>query len=134
MIMEYATVNDIIKRFRSLTTEEIEKAEAIIPEVSSALRLEAKKVNKDLDQMAEDTDYYNVVKMVVCDIVIRRLEQDADHSSNLTNESQSAMGYSWSGTYVNTGGGTSILDKDLKRLGLKRQRVGFIDYLGLANE
>ena len=132
--MEYATVNDIIKRFRSLTTEEIEKAEAIIPEVSSALRLEAKKVNKDLDQMAEDTDYYNVVKMVVCDIVIRRLEQDADHSSNLTNESQSAMGYSWSGTYVNTGGGTSILDKDLKRLGLKRQRVGFIDYLGLANE
>ncbi len=132
--MEYATVDDIIKRFRSLTTEEIEKAEAIIPEVSSALRLEAKKAKKDLDQMAEDADYYNVVKMVVCDIVIRRLEQDADHSSNLTNESQSAMGYSWSGTYVNTGGGTSILDKDLKRLGLKRQRVGFIDYLGLENE
>lgn len=134
MIMEYATVDDIIKRFRSLTSEEIEKTEAIIPEVSSALRLEAKKVNKDLDQMAEDTDYYNVVKMVVCDIVIRRLEQDSDHSSNLTNESQSAMGYSWSGTYVNTGGGTSILDKDLKRLGLKRQRIGFVDFLGLGNE
>ncbi len=134
MIMEYATVDDIIKRFRSLTSEEIEKTEAIIPEVSSALRLEAKKVNKNLDQMAEDTDYYNVVKMVVCDIVIRRLEQDSDHSSNLTNESQSAMGYSWSGTYVNTGGGTSILDKDLKRLGLKRQRVGFVDFLGLGNE
>lgn len=132
--MEYATVDDIIKRFRSLTSEEIEKTEALIPEVSSALRLEAKKVNKDLDQMAEDTDYYNVVKMVVCDIVIRRLEQDSDHSSNLTNESQSAMGYSWSGTYVNTGGGTSILDKDLKRLGLKRQRMGFINFIELENE
>lgn len=132
--MEYATVDDIIKRYKSLTFEEIDKAKALLPEVSSALRLEAKKVNKDLDKMAEDEDYLNVIRMVVCDIVIRRLEQDSDHSSNLSNESQSALGYSWSGTYVNTGGGTSILDKDLKRLGLKRQKMCFVDFLGLEDE
>lgn len=132
--MEYATVDDIIKRYRSLTTEEIEKVEVLIPDVSSALRLEAKKANKDLDQMAEDSDYFNVVRMVVCDVVVRRLEQDSDRSSTLSQESQSALGYTWSGTYVNTGGGTSILNKDLKRLGLKRQKMYFTDFLGVDDE
>lgn len=132
--MEYATVDDIINRYKSLTTEEIKKVKTLIPEISSALRLEAKNVNKDLDQMAEDTDYFNVVRMVVCDIVIRRLEQDTDHSSTLSQETQSALGYSWSGTYVNTGGGTSILNKDLKRLGLRRQKMYFTNFLGVDDE
>lgn len=132
--MEYATVDDIINRYKSLTTDEIKKVETLIPEISSALRLEAKNVNKDLDQMAEDSDYFNVVRMVVCDIVIRRLEQDADHSSTLSQETQSALGYSWSGTYVNTGGGTSILNKDLKRLGLRRQKMYFTNFLGVDDE
>ena len=126
----YATVNDVIQRYKDLTYNEQRKAEAMMSDVSCALRVEAKKVGKDLDEMAKDEDYACVVKLVVCDIVIRALEQADSHASLLTQESQSAMGYSWSGSYVNTGGGTPILKKDLARLGLRRQSAGYVSMLG----
>lgn len=130
----FATVDDVIKRYKPLTTDEIEKAEVILEDVTSALRVEGKKCNVDLDEKAQDEDYANVLRMVTCDIVIRRLEQDENSSSTLSQESQSALGYSWSGTYVNTGGGTSILNKDLKTLGLKRQAFRFADVYGFDAE
>ncbi len=130
----FATVDDVIKRYKPLTTDEIEKAEVILEDVTSALRVEGKKCNVDLDEKAQDEDYANVLRMVTCDIVIRRLEQDENSSSTLSQESQSALGYSWSGTYVNTGGGTSILNKDLKTLGLKRQACRFADVYGFDVE
>ena len=131
----FATVTDVINRYRLLTSEETAKAEVLLKDVSSALRIKAKECNRDLDaMMAEDEDYTNVVRMVTCDIVIRRLDQDASSNTyNLQQESQSALGYTWSGTYVNTGGGTSILDKDLKKLGLRKQKAGFIDFYGVGN-
>ena len=47
----------------------------------------------------------------------------------MAQESQSGLGYSWSGTYAVPGGGigNAILPSDLKRLGLKRQRIGIYD-------
>lgn len=131
----FATVQDIVNRYKPLTNDEMTKAEVLVADVSSALRIKAKECNKDLDVlMAEDEDYANVVRMVTCDIVIRRLDQDSSSNSyNLQQESQSALGYTWSGTYVNTGGGTSILDKDLKKLGLRKQKVNFIDFYGVGN-
>ena len=44
----------------------------------------------------------------------------------MTQESQSGLGYSWSGSYAVPGGGiaNSILNNDLKKLGLKRQKIG----------
>ena len=131
----FATVQDIVNRYKPLTNDEMTKAEVLIADVSSALRTKAKECKKNLDaMMAEDEDYANVVKMVTCDIVIRRLDQDSSSNSyNLQQESQSALGYTWSGTYVNTGGGTSILDKDLKKLGLRKQKASFIDFYGVGN-
>ena len=130
----FATVDDVIKRYKALTTEQIEKTEVILEDVTSALRIEGKKCNVDIDEKAQDEDYANVLKMVTCDIVIRRLEQDENSSSTLSQESQSALGYSWSGTYVNTGGGTSILKKDLKTLGLRTQTFGFADVYGFNSD
>ena len=45
-------------------------------------------------------------------------------------ESQSAGGFSWSGTYAIPGGGiaNSLMNNDLKRLGLKRQTISGIDF------
>ena len=131
----FATVQDIVNRYKPLTNDEMTKAEVLVADVSSALRIKAKECNKDLDVlMAEDENYANVVRMVTCDIVIRRLDQDSSSNSyNLQQESQSALGYTWSGTYVNTGGGTSILDKDLKKLGLRKQKAGFIDFYGVGD-
>jgi len=89
------------------------------------------KVGKDLDEMidADETDAYSsVVKMVTVDIVSRALRQSMD-GEPLSQESQSALGYSWSGTYAIPGGGISnaIMRNDLKRLGLRRQQYGVIE-------
>ena len=45
--------------------------------------------------------------------------------------SQSALGYTASGTYLVPGGGLFIKKSELSRLGLKRQRIGVLDIWGL---
>ena len=128
-----ASVNDINSLWKPLSHAEQEQVEALLPIVSDSLRQEAKRVGKDLDEMiAKGEILPNVVKSVVVDIISRYLDQlSSDNASTLSQESQSALGYSWSGTYVNTGGGMSILKKDLKRLGLTRQRFGMVDLYGI---
>ncbi|MBT0881660.1 phage Gp19/Gp15/Gp42 family protein, partial [Campylobacter sp. 2018MI27] len=44
-----------------------------------------------------------------------------------TQMTESALGYSYSGSFLVPGGGLFIKDTELKRLGLKRQRYGVID-------
>lgn len=124
--MVYATVDDIMTMWRKLTLEEAEKATALIPTVGAALRLEAEKVGKDLDEMAKDPTYAAVLKSVVVDIVSRMLLASTEDAP-MTQESQSALGYSWSGTYLTPGGGLFIKKAELQRLGLRRQKYGVID-------
>lgn len=128
-----ASVNDVNTIWKPLSNAEHEQVEALLPIVSDSLRQEAKRVGKDLDEMiAKGEILPNVVKSVVVDVISRYLDQlSSDNASTLSQESQSALGYSWSGTYVNTGGGMSILKKDLKRLGLTRQRFGMVDLYGI---
>lgn len=128
-----ASVNDVNSLWKPLSNAEQEQVEALLPIVSDSLRQEAKRVGKDLDEMiAKGEILPNVVKSVVVDVISRYLDQlSSDNASTLSQESQSALGYSWSGTYVNTGGGMSILKKDLKRLGLTRQRFGMVDLYGI---
>ena len=107
-----------------------ERIETLLPLVSDALRVEAARVGKDLDAryMASES-YASVVKLVTVDIVSRAMRQSMD-GDPMTQESQSAIGYSWSGTYAIPGGGiaNSIMRNDLKRLGLKRQQYGVIEF------
>lgn len=128
-----ASVNDVNTLWKPLSHAEQVQVEALLPVVSDSLRQEAKRVGKDLDEMiAKGEILPNVVKSVVVDVISRYLDQlSSDNASTLSQESQSALGYSWSGTYVNTGGGMSILKKDLKRLGLTRQRFGMVDLYGI---
>ena len=128
-----ASVNDVNSLWKPLSHAEQEQVEALLPIVSDSLRQEAKRVGKDLDKMIANGEILpNVVKSVVVDVISRYLDQlSSDNASTLSQESQSALGYSWSGTYVNTGGGMSILKKDLKRLGLTRQRFGMVDLYGI---
>lgn len=132
----YATVDDVSSLWKTLTNEQQEIARNILPIVSDSLRMEAKKTGQDLDAMiANGSVYKSVVKSVTVDIVSRYLENvSANRSSTLSQESQSGLGYSWTGTYANTGGGISILNKDLKRLGLIRQRYGLVDMYGIAGD
>lgn len=49
--MNYATVTDITRLKRSLTFDEQNRAAALIPEISDAIRYEAQKVGKNFDEM-----------------------------------------------------------------------------------
>lgn len=125
----YATVDDIAALYSTLTGEELERAAQLIPIVSASLRTEARKRGRDLEAMiADDPDLRIVLTSVTCDIINRQIEQQTNlGASTLTQESQAGLGYSWSGTYTNTGGGLAVLNKDLKRLGLTRPRYGTLE-------
>ena len=81
--------------------------------------------------IAADTSLASVAKMVTVDVVARIMRQSTD-GDPMTQESQAGLGYSWSGTYAVPGGGMSnaIMRNDLKRLGIKRQRYGVIEFYG----
>ena len=122
----FATVDDIQTLWRPLTASEQTRANALLPLVSDEIRVIAKSVGKDIDTMiADDTSYASVVKIVTVDVVARVLRQSTEGDA-MTQESQAALGYSWSGTYAVAGGGiaNSILKNDLKKLGLLNQRIG----------
>ena len=127
---DFATVQDIIDLKRALTVQEQERAEKIIPIVCDSLRMEADKVGIDLDKMISQKSFLvNVAKSVTVDVVMRELMASTD-SEPMSQESQSALGYSWSGTYLVPGGGIFIKKSELARLGLRNQRAGVIELYG----
>ena len=129
---DFATLQDVIDLFRPLTADETAKVEKLLPRVSDALRVKAKAVNKDLDQMIiDDPNLASVATMVTVSIVGRVLRQDTE-GEPLSQFSQSAMGYSFSGTPIMAGGGVSaaILKNDLKALGLRCQTYGALEIYG----
>lgn len=125
--MTYTTVDDVIKLFRNLTNEEAERAAELIPAIESSIRLEADNVGKDLEELLKDENFKNVFKSVVVDVVGRTLMTSTDQEP-MTQSSESALGYSWSGTFLVPGGGLFIKKSELARLGLRRQRYGVIDF------
>ena len=126
--MNFCTIQDIIDLFRPLTPEEKERASNLIPVVCDALRQEAKKVKKDLDKMIENGELLeNVAKSVTVDIIARTL-MTSTNQEPMTQTTQSAMGYSFSGTFLNAGGGLFIKKSELSRLGIRKQRYGVIEF------
>ena len=127
---DFATLADVMNiTGKAYTSAEQERVMKLLPLVSDALRFEAEKVGKDMDAMIADSESYaSVAKLVTVDIVGRAIRQSLD-GEPMTQESQAAIGYSWSGTYAIPGGGVaaSIMRNDLKRLGLRRQQYGFMD-------
>jgi hypothetical protein len=123
----FATIEDINTLWRPMTTDESTRADALLPIVSDSLREEAIKVGKDLDAMIEERPTLaSVAKSVTVDVVARTL-MTSTNSEPATQFSESALGYSVSGTYLVPGGGLFIKRSELARLGLRRQRLGVID-------
>jgi hypothetical protein len=125
--MVFTTVEDVTKLFRPLSMEESDRADELIPVIESSIKLEAENSGKDLDELLKDENYKNVFKSVVVDVVGRTLMTSTDQEP-MVQSSESALGYSWSGTFLVPGGGLFIKRTELQRLGLKRQRYGVIDF------
>ena len=125
---DFATVDDLAKLWRPLKPSEEEQASDLLAVVSDSLRVEAEKVGKDLDQMiAESVSLASVAKSVTVDVVARTLMTSTDQEP-MTQVTESALGYSYTGSFLVPGGGLFIKDSELKRLGLKRQRYGVVDF------
>lgn len=127
----FATVDDVEELWRTLKESETTRATKLLEVVSDSLRMEADKVGKDLDKMIDEKPSYfvNVVRSVVVDIVARTLMTSTD-SEPMTQTTESALGYSFSGSYLVPGGGLFIKNSELNRLGLRKQRYGVIDFYG----
>lgn len=129
--MTFATLEDMTVLWRAMTPSEEKRADALLVIVSDSLRVEASKVGKNIDDLVEtDSAYASVVKSVTVDVVARTL-MTSTNSEPLSQMSQSALGYTVSGTYLVPGGGLFIKKSELARLGFKRQRIGVIDLYGV---
>lgn len=130
MAEPFATLSDVEILFRTLSVDEQTRVDALLPVISDELRYRAFMVGRDLDAMIVLLPgLENVAKEVTVSAISRILRQNTT-SEPMTQESQAGLGYSWSGTYAVPGGGigNAILPSDLKRLGLKRPRIGVIDF------
>ena len=125
--MNYATIDDMTTLWRAMTPEETARATELLSIVSASLRFEASKVGKNLDTMiTANTDLAQVARSVTVDVVARTLMTSTDHEP-VTQMSESAGGYSASGTFLVPGGGLFIKRSELDRLGLRRQRIEKIE-------
>ena len=131
MSSSYATVDDVSTLWRAMTADEQTRCEALLPVVSESLRQEARNVGRDLDEMiASEKVSAEVVKAVTVDVVARTL-MTSTNQEPMSQMSESALGYSVSGTFLVPGGGLFIKKAELARLGLRRQRYGVIDFYGI---
>ena len=125
----FATIEDLISLWRPITVEERQRAIGLLEIVSDSLREEALKVGKDLDDMALSASYSNVLKSVVVDVVARTL-MTSTSSEPMIQSTESALGYSFQGTFLVPGGGLFIKKTELERLGLRKQKYGVVDFYG----
>lgn len=126
----FATVDDLTRLWRPMTSEEQTRAEALLEVISASLRVEADKVGKDLDAMvAEDYNLAAVAMSVTVDVAARTL-MTSTNQEPMTQLSQTAGPYSTSGTFLVPGGGLFIKRSELARLGLRRQKCGVMEIYG----
>lgn len=129
MAEPFATIDDVQTLFRTLTAEEQTRVNALLPIVSNELRYRATLVGRDLDLMIIENPWLEDVAKEVTVSAVSRILRQSTTAEPMAQESQAGLGYSWSGTYAVPGGGigNAILPSDLKRLGLKRPRIGIYD-------
>ena len=128
----YAAVSDIRALGIALSADQEQAANVLLTEASAKLRLIARKYGRDIDAMIADettgADYALAVKSVVVQAVCRALDSVSDAASAaVSQESQSALGYSASFTYLNAGQQLYFLRNELKELGLRRQTYGTLE-------
>lgn len=128
--MNYATVDDMTKLWRTMSAEEQKRADSLLTVVSAELRVRAREAGKDLDKIvSEDSDMQEIARSVAVDVAARAL-MTSTNSEPMTQSSQTALGYTAQGTYLVPGGGLFIKKSELARLGLRHQRYGAMEVYG----
>ena len=120
------TVDQIEALWRPMTEEEKLRAQKLIEVVNAIIDDEAERLGRDPHDLGIR---YHARLSVVTDIIARTL-MTSTNQEPMTQITQSAGGYSTSGTYLVPGGGLYIKKSEWARLGLRRQRIGVIDFYG----
>lgn len=127
----YATIDDVIAYRGALTADAITRLGTILETCSAELRLIAKRIEKDLDEMiADNEDLAIVVKKGVIDASVNYYNSTESKEPIMSQFSQAAGGYTISGTLTNPGGAFYFPKKFLKDIGLSNQKVGVIEVFG----
>lgn len=105
-----------------LSDTEKSRVETLLIYASALLRTEASNRGYNLDLIIlKDGAKRTVAKMVVLASVKRAMHTNEVTEAPLEQFSQSAMGYTVSGTYLNPGDDIYFLNNELKRLGIKKK-------------
>lgn len=127
-MISYATTTDVIAYRGPQSADTLERLTTILEACSAQLRLIAKNHGKNLDEMVNnDEDIALAVKKGVCDASVNYLNSTESNDPIMSQFSQSAGGYSISGTLTNVGGAFYFPKKFLKDIGLGSQYVGSIE-------
>ena len=130
---DYATTQDVIDLWKPLTETELSQTAQLLPIISAEIRRRASECGKNFDVMiTEDPDLELIAKSVCVDVVKRYINDSTMDSPSMSQMSQSAGGYSVSGTFLVPGGGLFLKKTELARLGIRRQKYGVIDFYGMA--
>lgn len=132
-MVAFATVDDMTLLWRPMSQQEQARASELLNIVSASLRAEARKTGRNLDEIIKNNpDLASVAKSVAVDVVARVLMTSTDQEP-MTQMTQSAGGYSASGTFLVPGGGIFIKRSELAKLGLRRPRYGARDIYGISD-
>lgn len=102
------------------------RVETLLMYSSALLRVEASNRGYNLDLiLLKDGAKRTVAKMVVLASVKRAMHTNEMTEAPLEQFTQSAMGYTVSGTYLNPGDDIYFLNNELKRLGIKKKVQAF---------
>ena len=129
----YATTDDVIAYRGALSPQTLERMAVILPSCSAELRLVAKRMGKNLDEMVQDEDIALAVKKGVIDASVNYFNATESNEPIMTQFSQAAGGYSVSGTLGNPGGAFYFPKKFLRDIGLANQKVGTIEVFNNVN-
>jgi len=134
MITSYASTDDVIAYRGAQSTEALSRLTTILPACSAELRLYAKRMGKNLDEMLlNNEDLACAVKKGVVDASVNYYNATTSNDPIMSQFSQAAGGYTISGTLSNPGGAFFFPKKFLRDIGLANQRVGTIEVFEYGN-
>lgn len=132
MAEPFADTEDMTALWRTMTAVETERAAALLPLVSDALRQQAANRGRDLDAMLKSGVTLPTVAKAVTVGIVSRILRESTTGEPVSQQSMTAGPYSQQATYAIPGGGiiNAIMNADLKALGLLRPKISVIDPMG----
>lgn len=125
----YAKSSDLEKRWRKLTTAETERADALLSDAALIIEDECEAAGVNIEY--PDARTKEKLSVISCEMVKRAMLAGTD-AAPATQGSLTVGPFSQSVTYANPTGALYMTKAEKRRIGIGRQRMGFIHPWGDA--